>query len=440
MNTNAAGEVVTAPGGADTDRMGLWLGWLIGAELLVGYLAPRTLAFSILPLVAFFLYAGYRRRIDIHIPPSFRLALIAVMAFFCLAVLSILWSPAPIEVLRKAVVVGAVALAVSVASGFVASEYPDVAQRLLRGVWLPTLIGAMLLGLDTITDGGLHKLVINTLHLPQHWFKSRFFEWQDGRLLKVDNVWINQSLAALVILVWPAALATTTIASNIWRRVAMGGLVVGTLAAVAGSNSQTAQLALLVAVLVAALAFLSSKWAQRMLMAGWVGACLLVVPLVLEAHNFGGEKSGWLETHLSHASPAVRIAIAYEYAKRIKEAPLFGRGANSSYVLGPRIDATRNPGVAAMGQHPHNAYLQVWFELGALGSALFAIAGLAILRAFGHLQAAARPYAFAMFAAVAAVLAPAYGMWQYWFCALLATSVVAFAIANRSQVGADATT
>lgn len=54
-----------------------------------------------------------------------------------------------------------------------------------------------------------------------------------------------------------------------------------------------------------------------------------------------------------------------------------------------------------MRPHTHNMYLQIWYELGAIGSMLFVAAGLAVLR-LDRLPVAAQPAMFVTFAAAAA--------------------------------------
>jgi O-antigen ligase len=72
-----------------------------------------------------------------------------------------------------------------------------------------------------------------------------------------------------------------------------------------------------------------------------------------------------------------------------------------------------------LGSHAHNLYLQAWFELGAIGAILLAIAGAIILMQITLLPAAAQPFAAATFAAFALIGAFAWGMWPAWFmCAV----------------------
>jgi O-antigen ligase len=69
--------------------------------------------------------------------------------------------------------------------------------------------------------------------------------------------------------------------------------------------------------------------------------------------------------------------------------------------------------------HDHNLFLQTIHELGAIGAALLAVAGLVVVLLIPRLPPGAQPFATATFAAFALVGAFAWGMWQTWFmCAV----------------------
>lgn len=126
-----------------------------------------------------------------------------------------------------------------------------------------------------------------------------------------------------------------------------------------------------------------------------------------------------------------RLAIWRFAAGKIAEKPLLGWGFETSrFIAGPDdvID-----GVSLLPLHPHNAALQIWLELGALGIGV-TLLGLR----FGHLQmdrliarrSDARDRALTC-AAAAALLASAgciaflsYGVWQEWWISAL---ILAFA-------------
>jgi hypothetical protein len=71
------------------------------------------------------------------------------------------------------------------------------------------------------------------------------------------------------------------------------------------------------------------------------------------------------------------------------------------------------------GHHAHNIYLHSWYELGAIGALLLAVAGTTVIMLIFLLPASAQPFAGGAFAAFALIGAFAWGMWQSWFmCAI----------------------
>ena len=71
------------------------------------------------------------------------------------------------------------------------------------------------------------------------------------------------------------------------------------------------------------------------------------------------------------------------------------------------------------GIYPHNQWLELWVELGALGAALGLVFALLVLRRIGRLPEAIRPFAFAAFASAMTVASVDYEVVtdSWWFCA-----------------------
>ena len=126
------------------------------------------------------------------------------------------------------------------------------------------------------------------------------------------------------------------------------------------------------------------------------------------------------------------------------KAPVFGIGAYMTYVMGPELteesmiplDPTDHQ-ERKLSRHAHNAYLQTWFELGAVGALLLLWAGLSILGRISRLPSSVVPYGLAAFSTAAALLGSAYGIWQTWYIALFGLATILFALgAETYTVGA----
>jgi O-antigen ligase len=143
-------------------------------------------------------------------------------------------------------------------------------------------------------------------------------------------------------------------------------------------------------------------------------------------------------------SAAHRILI-WDFAEdRIAERPLLGWGGEASRAVpGGRdvFDAATlqrygltsadsrawfaRPAAQRLPLHTHNAPLQVWLELGAVGAAL--AAWLMAALGFAAARASPAPGAAGCLAASLTVGMLSYGIWQEWWIALLLLLVVAIA-------------
>jgi O-antigen ligase len=114
-----------------------------------------------------------------------------------------------------------------------------------------------------------------------------------------------------------------------------------------------------------------------------------------------------------------------------------GVGANASGDAERRSDAIEDAELAALGRerftHPHNAYLQVWYELGISGALLLLFFGLAVLRRIERLAPSVRPYALGQISVIAILFAASYGVWQHWLMSAVALGVMALILADVVQ-------
>jgi O-antigen ligase len=124
--------------------------------------------------------------------------------------------------------------------------------------------------------------------------------------------------------------------------------------------------------------------------------------------------------------------IIWNYtAEKVLDHPILGVGTNSTRYLDEARTLQEkmkpNDGVAAAATraHPHNIYLQIWYELGAVGVLAFGILGVSLLLRTALLPETAVAFGLAHFALCMAALAPAYGLWQNWFQSALVLSILA---------------
>jgi len=110
------------------------------------------------------------------------------------------------------------------------------------------------------------------------------------------------------------------------------------------------------------------------------------------------------------------------------EKPLFGWGLDASRTFHHLIPL-----------HPHDAALQLWFELGAVGALLGALIWAFVFWRFAEAAPGRRLYAAAGCATAWAALmigAFSFSLWQEWWICLAALGFAACAVLARQLDGA----
>jgi O-antigen ligase len=138
------------------------------------------------------------------------------------------------------------------------------------------------------------------------------------------------------------------------------------------------------------------------------GLVVALAPLMVHLADLGGlaaeVRSG------APASWAARIDMWTFAAERVAERPFLGWGLDASRTFRPQLII-----------HPHDAPLQLWLELGAVGAALAALLWVWLFRAAGDVLPGDRTMTAAACAAGAVYFvigALSFGVWQEWWVAL----------------------
>lgn len=244
-----------------------------------------------------------------------------------------------------------------------------------------------------------------------------------GNLDAIDN---KQNKPAVMLTLWAAAGFGFAYAYGQKRLYALYALLaVLAVAAALGSPSNSAHKVLALMPLAAG-ATLILPW--RKLVVGIAVAGMIAVSFgMLPASRYIATHHP--ELYKSRALPSsvkARLEIWDQTSRRILERPVAGWGLDSSPYMPNRGEMLvsgdpNDPSSRAIAHlHPHNAPLQIWFELGLPGmmllSALLALAG------YGLLQVRARGayvYGVTLMATVFLYTLSIWGIWQTWFIAML---------------------
>ncbi|MFZ0267469.1 O-antigen ligase family protein [Caulobacter sp.] len=233
-----------------------------------------------------------------------------------------------------------------------------------------------------------------------------------GEAIRPDFAMVKVSLSTYVmaLLFWPAALTLSRL-----RRPALAWLLAGGIIVASAICSSDACLAALVAGgLVWLLVYFVGQPGAKALV-GLVSAPFVLAPLVV----LTGVQTGaiaWLH-RLVPASWDARLNIWTFAADHVQSHPFRGWGLDASRTFG-----------AAILLHTHNAQLQLWLELGAIGAALAGV--FFAWLAYGVVRLNERSRAGAAMAAAALVSylvigGLSFGAWQEWWLALGALTLIA---------------
>jgi O-antigen ligase len=222
---------------------------------------------------------------------------------------------------------------------------------------------------------------------------------------------------AVSVLALLAPLAIGQAALPTWARL---GLAAATLAVATLLPGESARLAAIAGVVATALALALPRWTGPALGIG-AALLLLLAPALVHLGFAGGVEAAGLPFSAAH-----RLLIWDFVAARIWDSPWIGWGMDAARAIpggglppdaamlgrfGLSARASDFAVVQLLPLHPHNAALQVWLELGAVGAVLAAW----LLVQLG-LAARSAPAAGCLAAALVTAML-SYGVWQYWWVA-----------------------
>lgn len=237
--------------------------------------------------------------------------------------------------------------------------------------------------------------------------------------LRPDLFVSNRTVVVLLLLLPPMALLLR--GAQRWLALVPAGLVV---AAILVSESGAAKLGLAACVALGLVGWIAPRAAVLVLAAGTL-ALLAFAPVIGTVADKLLPSHAVLAAEDAHAGD--RIAIWQSFGAAVQKRPVLGSGfaASTRMADDPVAGTVAEPLRRMLGAgHPHNAFLQIWVELGGLG-ALVAAALIALLcRAMLDLDGMARRLAIGLGAATLSIWAVSHGAWQAWWIAAVGASVV----------------
>lgn len=380
--------------------------------LVTSLVAPRAtpvvLFLVTIPIVTLALMAT--RRLVLPSPSPLAMALGALAGYLAM---NALWAVNPWHGLSRAMLCGliiVVGMVVAAALPKISSEH---ATRLSEALLIGVSLAAAYLAIEIVAGQPIRRFVISVLPVLQP--SSKHMTTADGWVAQLNLYTLNRNLGLLNLVLWPTLLvARTYFSMSLARIVGLGLLSVAALG-MFSSEHESSMLALAAGCLVFVGMTFAASTMRRIVLAVWIAATLLVVPIADIAHDAGLHQAGWLPQTARN-----RIILWSVTADRLQQAPILGIGIDSTKPLDEEsaASAPRNPGDAyaqRTGRHAHNIFMQTWYELGAVGACLLLIVGIVALRELSRLPGIQQPFAYAGFVSALAIASFTWGMWQPWF-------------------------
>jgi hypothetical protein len=419
-------------------------GPLLGAAAFIAIVFPRSTPFC---LVLFGLWGALEARRN---PTALKADLVApvtlsLAAFAALAMLSAAWSPMPERALLKGallLLVGAVSLLAMQLRTALAEGRVD--RAVLAGISAGIALGLAFVAFEAVTDRSLTRLVFTHLPALREIFTGKHVKIAHGVVVRLGDTVPNRATCVASVLLIPGLLLAKEWNARLGLYLYAVLAAVFTACVLLASHHQSSQVALLAAMVVGLLAWLGGAWARKAVVLVW---CALVLLAPLGALAMGSarlESAPWL-----FETAKLRVAIWESVAEKIKEHPLLGAGATTAEQT-MQVDLTgiepapQGAGVAVApgtptkqrvlrAWHPHDIYLQVWYELGLVGVVILLLLGWSVFRSIESMPPDVQPYLLALFALTATMAATSYGLWQFWFEGLLALSFVTASLARAQN-------
>jgi O-antigen ligase len=417
-----------------------------GGSLLHGVFFAGPLAMSAIPLLTPIFFAGFcvtligtaRRRgaqwHDLLYPTP---AIVACLILAIYVLLNATWSANPTTGLRKAAVFASLLLMSFTAVHSVAllekQTYCRSGPFFAAGVFG----GALFILAELLTHGLTSAFVMSWIpilypHSPENILVTH------GRVVWVKSDQLNHNVGILIFSLWPGLLVLSSLKGRI-RMIAIAVFFVTISAVVMISAHAASQLALLGSIIVVLAMWYWQRYVVRALAVLWCLSFVFVIPASFVAYQSGLHLESWLPN-----TARQRIIIWQYTAEQVFNHPWIGVGVESTPVLNRQqtsVGIEKPEGFAyprILGSHAHNIFLQTWFELGAVGAFLFAVAGAAVITTIALLPTLVQPFAAGSLVAFAIVGALSWNMWQVWFmcsAALLPLylRVAAVTVENRER-------
>lgn len=264
---------------------------------------------------------------------------------------------------------------------------------------------------------------------------------KDGYVVTMAGQMLNKNVSLFALLFWPGVAIGWALATTPVRRALLWGAGVIGIGATFGSQYDTAKVALVLSGLTFVAARHMPVWVARGVVAAWLSAAVLAVPIAKaayrgELYNLAGMPYSWGD----------RIVIWGHTAEQVGRAPWLGVGIETTRTehianTAPRKVVSRQAFKVDTNLHAHDVFITSWYETGAVGMALLSVLVLAVVASIARQPAGRQPYAYATLVAIMTTASLSWSLWAAWFLASIGIAAIMLGMADtvteRASAAAD---
>jgi len=363
-----------------------------------------------------------RRRglaVPLHVTP----VTIAGVAGIVYIAISLLWSGDLRATALSAALLAGLLLAVGHSAAILRVCPRPWIEHMARALLVAWMVALGFLLFELLTNDVVKKWLFWPFHAVR-WPPGAmpFLDWTEGTV-RIKQQAIKWNMAPLNYLLWPSLLILSVQPIPVALRALVGTGLVGAIAlTIHLSDHKTSFMALCFAVAAYVLAQRFPNAVSRLLQAFWITGFVVVIPLAIWAYDH--------QLHLENRTSrtlAARIILWNFTAHRVGERPILGVGAaatnkidNMRVALSPAVQPPGFHYALRTGPHAHNVFLQSWYELGLIGTAIYLTAGLLLLEYLRRLPPAPQPFVLATATTVLVTGTASFGLFEAWFMATFA--------------------
>jgi O-antigen ligase len=289
-------------------------------------------------------------------------------------------------------------------------------ERLARAVIAGFALLVFFLAFELLSEGLIVRMALPAKHAEQ----------------PLIDVIVSRGSVFMALMMWPTLLAFHTIPFHtIPRRVGVVAAIGGAIGITFLTDHGATRLGMATGLATLGLVYC---FGRRMVVL--IGSLCIALILSAPLLALGPLSPQWWQAVAERLEDSAvhRLYIWQFVTERVWERPLFGWGFDASTQI-PGADTLAPIGLPFISLHPHNAGLQIWLELGAVGAALSAllIAATVLRMARSDMDRFTLATATAALATSFAVANLSFSIWQSWWLGslvLMTVWIAALAAAN----------